>query len=93
MPCKPSRNKRFIDQARSAYVGNPKWIARYMDRYDEEHVVIKMVTHRGQVYHLDWIGAERAKHPDEFGPDAPFPNLNWSYIADLAVYVPDTKET
>jgi len=74
-------------------MGNPKWIARYMDRYDEEHVVIKMVTHRGQVYHLDWIGAERAKHPDEFGPDAPFPNLNWSYIADLAVYVPDTKET
>ena len=93
MPCKPSRNKRFIDQARSAYMGNPKWIARYMDRYDEEHVVIKMVTHRGQVYHLDWIGAERAKHPDEFGPDAPFPNLNWSYIADLAVYVPDSKET
>ena len=86
MPPEPNPNKRFIDQARSAYTGNPKRIARHMDRYNEEHVVIEMVTHRGKVYHLDWIGAERAEHPDEFGPDAPFPNLNWAYV-------PDAKET
>ena len=40
----------------------------------------------GPVHYLDWIGAEHADQPDEFGDEAPFPNLKWAYV-------PDTKET
>jgi hypothetical protein len=86
MPHNPNPNNRFIEQARADYMGTPKRIARCRDQYDEEHVVIEMHTRRGQVYHLDWIGAELAEHPDEFGPDAPFPNLDWAHV-------PDAKET
>lgn len=92
MPQQPHRNDRFIAQARADYQGKPKRIARCRDRYGEEHVVIEMVLDKstgpwscGDVYYLDWIGAEHADQPDEFGDEAPFPNLKWAYV-------PDTKE-
>ena len=86
MPQQPHRNDRFIAQARADYLGKPKRIARCQDRYDEVHVVIEMVLDNGDVHYLDWIGAEHADQPDEFGDEAPFPNLKWAYV-------PDTKET
>ena len=88
MPHDPNPNNRFIEQARADYMGTPKRIARCRDRYGEEHVVIEMVLDKstGPVHYLDWIGAEHADQPDEFGDEAPFPNLKWAYV-------PDTKET
>ena len=86
MPQQPHRNDRFIEQARADYQGKPKRIARCQDRYGEAHVVIEMVLDNGDVHYLDWIGAEHADQPDEFGDEAPFPNLKWAYV-------PDTKET
>lgn len=92
MPQQPHKNDRFIEQARADYLGKPKRIARCQDRYGEEHVVIEMVLDNEDVHYLDWIGAEHADQPDEFGDEAPFSNLKWSYIANSAVYVPDAKE-
>ncbi len=92
MPREPSRNSRYIDQARRDYAGKPKRIAWRLDKCGETHVIIEMVLDNGDVHYLDWIGAEYADQPDEFGDEPPFPNLKWSYIAK-AVYVPDTKET
>ena len=86
MPQRPHRNDRFIEQARADYQGKPKRIARCQDRYDEVHVVIEMVLDNGDVHYLDWIGAEHADQPDEFGDEPPFPNLKWAYV-------PDAKET
>ena len=86
MPQQPHRNDRFIEQARADYQGKPKRIARCQDHYGEAHVVIEMVLDNGDVHYLDWIGAEHADQPDEFGDEAPFSNLKWAYV-------PDTKET
>lgn len=86
MPREPSRNSRFIKQARAEYAGTPKRIAWCTDRYGEIHAIIEMVLDNGDVHYLDWIGAEHADQPDEFGDEPPFPNLKWAYV-------PDTKET
>ncbi len=86
MPREPSRNSRFIEQARTEYAGTPKRIAWCTDRYGEIHAIIEMVLDNGDVHYLDWIGAEHADQPDEFGDEPPFPNLKWAYV-------PDAKET
>ena len=82
MPPEPNPNKRFIEQARADYLGKPKRIARCRDHYDEAHVVIEMVLDNGDVHYLDWIGAEHADQPDEFGDEVPFSNLKWAYVPD-----------
>ena len=99
MPREPSRNSRYINQARRDYAGKPKRIAWCMDKCGETHVIIEMALDNGDVHYLDWIGADYADQPDEFtgpegfcGDEVPFSNLKWSYIAK-AVYVPDAKET
>ena len=78
----PTKNDRFIKQARDDYAGIPKRIARCRDKYHEEHVVIEMALDNGDVHYLDWIGAEYADSPDEFGDELPFPNLKWAYVPD-----------
>lgn len=87
----PRNNDRFIQQARDNYQGEPKRIARCRDQYNEEHVIIEMVLANGDVHYLDWIGAEYAESPDEFGDELPFPNLKWSHIV-RGHCVPHTTE-
>lgn len=74
-------NERFIDQARKDYMGEPHRIARCQDKYGEQHVIIEMVLSHGQKHYLDWIGAEFAREPDEFGDEPPFQRLKWKKIA------------
>lgn len=73
-------NKRFIDQARSEYQGEPKRIARCLDRCGETHVIIEMTSG----YYLDWIGAEFAPEPDEFEDlnTLALPGLKWTTIKE-----------
>ena len=66
-----ARQDRFIAQARKDYLGSPNRIAWSTDKYGEKHVVIEMIWPDGQKYYLDWIGAEYADQPDEFGETPP----------------------
>ena len=72
-------NSRFIQQA-GDYSGTPKRIARCRDRAGEDYVIIEMWLDGGGVSYLAWIGAEYAKHPDEFGDQKPFTGLRWKAI-------------
>lgn len=78
----PHQNDRFIKQARADYVGTPKRIAWHTDQYGERHVVIEMKLTDGTAHYLDWIGAEYADQPDEFGDEVPFPHLKWAYVPE-----------
>lgn len=76
-------DSRFINQAREDYQGTPLRIARCVDGCGEEHVIIEMGVD-GSVHYLDWIGADLAPEPDEFGDELPFTGLKWKNIAQGA---------
>jgi oxalate decarboxylase/phosphoglucose isomerase-like protein (cupin superfamily) len=71
---------RFIEQARSDYIGVPSRIAHCTDNFGEHHVIIENSLPNGGKIYLDWIGAEFASEPDEFGDEMPFKNLRWRKI-------------
>lgn len=71
---------RFIEQAKTDYEGIPSRIAYHEDHFGECHVIIENSLPNEGKFYLDWIGAEFASEPDEFGDEMPFENLKWMKI-------------
>ena len=66
-----ARQDRFVDQLRKDYMGTPARIAWATDKYGEKHVVIESILKDGTKFYFDWIGAEYADMPDEYGDTPP----------------------
>lgn len=71
---------QFIKQA-ADYVGRPSRWARATSPDGEKHFLLEMKCDDRSTHYLDWIGAELAEEPDEWGDEMPdYPGIVWKKI-------------